>query len=479
MPSLLQIKRTLFGPMNPYPQKKVITFNKHTDDFVFNVNYAELDHIPSNELNYIGTLNLTSVVLKGVGESLAKHSGENVDHKGIKAHFNLDDSGLLNLVNVEFVAEKTVTEDDKESTMAKIGSTISKLFGSESETLEKAEEKAEDKAEDKSQEAIKNETEKANETITEKQNATEPETKPKPKIVVLKEPIMSEETILNLLPLTPDEFKASKAKIAKLNAIDRKRTERETALNNLEAFVVDARMKIDMDEYGECGTPKQIEEIKKICSETSEWLYDDGYEAETEMFEKKLAALKEKTDSIFYKHWEHRERPDAISAIRSMLNNSQEFLRRAKNLTKEANPDNDVFTEVEIGLLEKKIDETETWLNTSIKEQDELKKNEDIKLTVDSIREKMSNLDREVKYLLNKMKIWRPKKTVKKESENKTEEVVIEPESKSTENSETQEEVPQTKTESEKPEGEKETKDSGGDAEVPLQIGDGDEHSEL
>lgn len=471
---LSQIKRTLFGPMNPYPQKKVITFNKHTDDFSFYVNYAELDHIPSHELTYIGTLNLSSVILKGVGDALGKHTGENVDHKGIKAHFNLDDSGLLNLVNVEFVAEKTVTEeDDKESTMAKIGSTISKLFGTESETPEKADEKA-----DETPEVAKNETEKTNETITEKQNATEPESKPKPKIVVLKEPIKSDETILNLQPLTPDQFKISKAKIAILNAIDRKKTERETALNNLEAFVVDAQMKVDMEEYAECGTPEQIAEIKKICSETSEWLYDDGYESETEMFEEKLAGLREKTEPIFYKHWEHRERPDAVAAIRSMLNNSQEFLKMAKNFTKEVNPDKDVFTDVEIGLLEKKIGETETWVNTSVKEQDELKKNEDIKLTVESIREKMSNLDREVKYLLNKMKIWRPKKPAKKESDNKTEEVVIESEDKGNGESETQE-TPQTETESEKPAEEKETADSGGETEVPLQIDGGDEHSEL
>ncbi|KOB67053.1 Hypoxia up-regulated protein 1 [Operophtera brumata] len=455
--------------MNPYPQKKVITFNKHTDDFSFNVNYAELDHIPSVELQYIGALNLTEVVLSGVGDALSKHTGDNVEHKGIKAHFNLDDSGILNLVNVEFVAEKTVTEDPDESTMAKIGSTISKLFGSEAETLEKPDEKPEENPQEDSQ----NKTDKPNETSTEKQNTTEPETKPKPKIVVLKETIKSDEQILNLKPLSPDQLSQSKAKIAELNAIDRKRTERETALNNLEAFVVDAQMKVDMEEYAVCGTEEQITEIKKICSETSEWLYDDGYEAATEVFEEKLASLRDKTHPIFYKHWEHSERPDAIAAIRNMLNNSKEFLKMSKNFTKELNSEKDVFTEVEIGVLEKKITETEGWLNTSIKEQKALKKNEEIKLTVESIREKMTNLDREVKYLLNKLKIWRPKKPVKIETENKTEEVVSEPK-ESKENGETQE-IPVTETEEITVE-ETEAKEE----EEILQLGEGkDEHSEL
>lgn len=452
--------------MNPYPQKKVISFNKHINDFSFNVNYAELEHIPSNELQYIGSLNLSQVVLTGVSDALSKHSGENVEHKGIKAHFNLDDSGILNLVNVEFVAEKAVTEEDKESTMSKIGSTISKLFGSETETPEKPEEKTEDKP----QEALKNDTDKANETVTEKQNATDTESKPKPKIVVLKEPIKSDEEILSFLPLTAEQFKKSKAKIAELNSIDRKRQERESALNNLEAFVVDIQMKMDMDEYADCGTPEEIEEIKKLCRETSDWLYDDGYEASTELFEEKLEALKEKTNPILYKHWEHRERPDAVVSIRNMLNNSQEFLKMAKNFTKDANPEKDVFTDVEIGLLEKKIVETETWLNTSVKEQQLLKKNEDVKLTIDSIREKLSNLDREVKYLLNKLKIWRPKKPIKTEGENKTEEVVIEKQ-------ESQKETPVVEPESDQTN----EADTGGETETeaPPQLESQDQHSEL
>ncbi|XP_047521461.1 hypoxia up-regulated protein 1 isoform X1 [Pieris napi] len=459
---LEMIRRTLFGPMNPYPQKKVITFNKHTDDFSFNVNYAELDHIPSNELENIGTLNLTQVVLTGVSDALNKNAGDNVENKGIKAHFNMDDSGILNLVNVEFVAEKTVTDDeDTDSTLSKIGSTISKLFGSDSELPDKAEEKSEEQP----QEAEKNDTTKANETTTEKQNATEPESKPKPKIVVLKEPVNANEQILNLQPLSPDQFKTSKSKINKLNEIDRKRIERETALNNLEAFVVDVQMKVDMEEYAECGTPEEIEVIKKLCSEVSDWLYDDGYEAETAKFEEKLNAVKEKTNQMFYKHWEHRERPDAIAAIKSVLNNSREFLKSAKNYTKEASPERDVFTDVEISLLEKKIEETKSWVDKSVAEQNALKKNEDIKLTVESIREKITNLDREVKYLLNKLKIWRPKKP--KKVENKTETPT---ESEKTEGQEKPVEEPEKSKEPEKVEVEEEA------TEIP-QLDN--EHSEL
>merc|ERR1711915_968825 len=40
-PGVKKVKRTLFSRMNPYPQKKIMTFNKHVKDFTFNVNYAD------------------------------------------------------------------------------------------------------------------------------------------------------------------------------------------------------------------------------------------------------------------------------------------------------------------------------------------------------------------------------------------------------------------------------------------------------
>lgn len=456
--------------MNPYPQKKVITFNKHTDDFGFHVNYAELDHIPSNELAYIGNVNLSQVLLTGVGEALAKHTGENIEYKGIKTHFNIDDSGLLNLVHVEYVAEKTVTEEDdnKDSTLSKIGSTISKLFGSDAETPEMVEEKPEEKPQEGE---AKNDTKKVNETETDKQNATEPDVKPKPKVIVLKEPVKSEEQHLNLQPLSPEDFQTSKAKIAVLNSVDNKRIQRETALNNLEAFVVDTQMKLDTKEYAECGTQEELDNIRKFCSETSEWLYEDGYEATTDLFEAKLATLKDLTNPIFFKYWEHKERPESIALLSNMLDKSKDFLQVMRNLTKETNPDKDVFTEVEINLLEKQVDETTSWLTTSMKEQNALKKNEEVKLTVQIIRDKYAMLEREVKYMLNKMKIWKPKKTVKKEAENKTEESIVEPET-------VDKDVKPENTQEEKPATEKGEKVES--TEPPLQLSDGqDEHSEL
>lgn len=44
------VKRTLFGLMNPYPQKKILTFNKYLSDFEFNVGYGEIDILEPSEI---------------------------------------------------------------------------------------------------------------------------------------------------------------------------------------------------------------------------------------------------------------------------------------------------------------------------------------------------------------------------------------------------------------------------------------------
>merc|ERR1712071_145567 len=132
-----QVKRTLFGRMNPFPQKKIMTFNKHQVDFTFNVNYADLDYLGEEAAN-IGSLNLSSVLVKGVKEALEKNAGEDVETKGVKAHFLLDDSGILTVSHVESTFEKTVSPEEQEKEdgekkdesidWSKLGDTISNYF---------------------------------------------------------------------------------------------------------------------------------------------------------------------------------------------------------------------------------------------------------------------------------------------------------------------------------------------------------------
>ena len=83
----------------------------------------------------LGNLTLSVVKLSGVAEALEKHAREKAEIKGIKTHFSMDESGILNLANVELVSEKTtlaVEEAEEEGTFSKLGSTISKFFAGSS-----------------------------------------------------------------------------------------------------------------------------------------------------------------------------------------------------------------------------------------------------------------------------------------------------------------------------------------------------------
>ena len=47
------VTRTLFNPGNPYPQKKVLTFNRHTSDFSFNVFYGDTSFMTDAEERFV------------------------------------------------------------------------------------------------------------------------------------------------------------------------------------------------------------------------------------------------------------------------------------------------------------------------------------------------------------------------------------------------------------------------------------------
>ena len=70
--------------------------------------------------------------MSGVREAINKNSGEGVESKGLKAHFYMEESGIIKLTHAEAVFEKLIDNSndtkDEESTLSKLGSTISKLF---------------------------------------------------------------------------------------------------------------------------------------------------------------------------------------------------------------------------------------------------------------------------------------------------------------------------------------------------------------
>lgn len=242
-----------------------------------------------------------------------------------------------------------------------------------------------------------------------------------------------------------------------MNKIEQEKRRFENALNALESYVIDTRMKLESEEYKSCATEEEINAISEACAKVSEWIYEDGMNAEAAVYEEKLEQLRNSANEVYAKHWEHNERPEALNALKSMINGSEGFLTTAKNLTIEKNPERGVFSQVEINNLENVIKETIAWRDTEIKEQEKLARSQTVRLTVKMITEKMSLLDREVKYLVNKIKLWKPLPK-EKDVKNKTKPEDVKPNADSENNNSNKNENDETVSEKTPVEDESENK---------------------
>uniref|UniRef100_A0A8B9CB74 Hypoxia up-regulated protein 1 n=1 Tax=Anser brachyrhynchus TaxID=132585 RepID=A0A8B9CB74_9AVES len=427
--SLKHNKRILFQRMAPYPQRKVITFNRYTDDFEFYVNYGDLSFLNQDDLRIFGSLNLTTVRLKGVGDSFKKHS--DYESKGIKAHFNMDESGVLSLDRVESVFE-TLVEDkpEEESTltskyMPKISSyllgqslvtrsfefsCIRNIFqaitGTQCKSVCLSENLSCLLQDPKENRETMKEEEPSKSSGASTATKTEEEKKIKaPKKQKLVHEITMELDVNDVPDLLEDELKSSMKKLQDLTVRDLEKQEREKSANSLESFIFETQDKLYQEEYQFVSTEEEREEISKKLSEASNWMEEEGYAAATKELKDKLSELKKLCRNLFFRVEERRKWPERLAALESLLNHSNIFLKGARMI-----PESDqIFTEVELGTLEKAINETMMWKNETLAEQKKLSPAEKPVLLSKDIELKIAALDREVQYLLNKAKFAKPK----------------------------------------------------------------------
>uniref|UniRef100_A0A3B5LIS0 Hypoxia up-regulated protein 1 n=1 Tax=Xiphophorus couchianus TaxID=32473 RepID=A0A3B5LIS0_9TELE len=423
-------KRILFQRMAPYPQRKVITFNRYTDDFAFNINYGDLSFLSQEDLSVFGSLNLTTVKLSGVGHSFQKHA--DAESKGIKAHFNMDESGVLLLDRVESVFETIVEEKEEESTLTKLGNTISTLFGGGSSeptpnVTEPVQEEEEVPPESGKESNGAQKNEKDNETkndsgksSTEEKNEEKPEdtasktetpTKTQ-KRTKISEDVPMELLINDIMDPTAEDLISSKKKLQDLTDRDLAKQEREKILNSLEAFIFETQDKLYQEDHQQVATEEEQEQILSKLKEASDWLDEEGYGATTRQLKEKLSQLKGLCKDVFFRVAERRKWPELLTDLDNTLNTSNFFLRGAKLIP----GDDQIFTEVELNMLEKVINETMVWKNETVAEQEKRSPHERPVLLSRDIESKLLLLQREMNYLLNKAKFAKPKPKAKNET---------------------------------------------------------------
>merc|ERR1712012_111794 len=457
-----KVRRTLFSRMNPFPQKKIMTFNKHVKDFVFNVNYADLDYLGETEVAWLGSQNITSVEVKGVKDALDSNTGDNVETKGVKAHFSMDESGIISVSGVESVFEKTVSVEEQEKRekewkdatdgidWSKLGDNINSFFG----TDEKKEGEDSDQKTDETKDSKKDKESK------------------KPKVETIKVDLSTDGVRNDVNSLEGSVFEASKTKLEALAKADADRMAIEAALNELQGYSVDLVDKLEDEEFVSASTDEEREKLSGECSAVSDWLDEEaGVFTPVEEFQTKLKSLKEMAAPVMARLREHRERPEALEMLRQSLNSTRFFLEKSRDLiipakpkeepekeakaeegeegskaeeTKEEEeaetaekkeekkekksdkvPDEGIFTAKEMEGLEKKLAEVEKWRDEKVAEQEAMVLSEMPKLTVSSIKSKIQDLDGEVQLLIGKARMIRAERERAKrkaEEEKKKEE---------------------------------------------------------
>ncbi|XP_076438397.1 hypoxia up-regulated protein 1-like isoform X3 [Babylonia areolata] len=293
---------------------------------------------------------------------------------------------------------------------------------SEQEEEKKKEEEGKDEKEGKDEEKKdgekeKEQEEKKKEEDKKEEKKEEPKKPAAPKTVVLKENIEASVEVKDMPDLSADKFKQARKRLEELQKKDQEKVALEKAKNELEGFIFDMQDKLSQDLYQACSKEEERESILQKLSEASDWLYEQPDDSKKEVFTNKLTELKTLMRNISQRVYEKEERPKALEALRHHLNATTHFLATVHNMT---DPEDPMFTPVELTTLEKLINETTAWRDEAVKNQEKLADHENPVLLVEAIGSKIYALEREMKYLINKAKNFRPKPKAEKAGDNST-----------------------------------------------------------
>eukprot|EP00049_Salpingoeca_infusionum_P004630 m.81907 g.81907 ORF g.81907 m.81907 type:complete len:964 (+) comp12658_c1_seq1:574-3465(+) len=472
------VSRVIYPRGNPVPQKKILSFSRFEDNFGFSINYGDLSFLSPSSQAFVGSANLSVFDVKGVADVFANNTDNTP--KGIKAHFLLDDSGIVSVVKVEANFEEVLPEAPEadevaESTDAQEGTEVTGTEATESDSSEEATSASADSDSDsensetdsanaeeggQSEESgtdDKKEEDETNSDVdasadTNKTTAAPPPAAPKPKEPkTFKFKLAFDTETKDAIDMTTEQLQSSSEKLEAWVRAEKQKQELEEALNNLEAFVFNTRAKIYEEDFERCSSQEERDSLSEQLSAASEWLDEEGWEAPADILKEKLAALNVTAGKVAYRIAEDASRPIAVQQLKASLNTTSFFLNFVRNFT--AHQDNDTapwIAEKDLEELENLMNTTNAWLKTKMDAQDALTCADEVAVTTSSINSKTAKVDRELKYLSRK-----PKPTPK-------------PKTNTTANAESGEKADSGEEVKDNQEGDQGTEDTEGTAEDPV-----------
>lgn len=122
----------------------------------------------------------------------------------------------------------------------------------------------------------------------------------------------------------------SKAKLANLAQLDKERQMLEEIKNKVESYMYFIKNKLidDEENIAKVTTEEQREAVSKLASDTDEWMYEDGYDADYATYSDKYVEISSPMEAILFRLKELTARPEAIALLSKKLNKVEDILKK-------------------------------------------------------------------------------------------------------------------------------------------------------
>ena len=414
------VQRVLYTRGNAYPMKKVFTFNKKTSDFDFEVNYGDLSFLSKEEQSHFGTKNLMKVSLTNFERFINNYQNtDKYEAKGVKAHFVLNDNGIVELTTTEYLYNEKVEEEVPDLEGSNVVSDAISNFGSKIGSLFTSSTEKEDAAVDEQPNQTATPAAEKKETINETSDNSSQVNVTRTKIEIKIKPV--KEKIDRRLDFEfnfgdDETFKKSKDKLHNLKRQEMIKLARDKSKNALESYIVESKTKLYDDEYEKASSEEERERLMKVLADASEWLEVESDSAETKAFNDKRKELSSYFEELIKRVEEHRERPAMIKMLEETITNGHTFLISARNLSEEI----EIFTEAQLVQLENVLTNVNNWKEEKEIEQQKTPFYETPKVTVAELLDKINVLRGQINNLVNVAKTAKQKAPVKKQAKEES-----------------------------------------------------------
>jgi hypoxia up-regulated 1 len=214
--------------------------------------------------------------------------------------------------------------------------------------------------------------------------------------------------------LTLEQRLASKKVLRALKERDEIKRATAKARNDLEAFIISARERVESDkELAAVSTEAEREDIQASLTEAEDWLYGDGETANASEYKDRFFSLLKKVDALEIRAAEKTHRPEAIEMANSFI----ELSLKAANAWKQTKP---WLNASAVENLVEVATSLKDWLVTKVEEQTKLAAHEDPVLRVGDIKERVDGL-RKMFNRLNNSRPPKPPSKAKKASKEANE----------------------------------------------------------